>query len=232
MISFELATDLAGTRRFLEAVQVFALAESLGGVESLIEHPAIMTHATIPAETRAALGIGDGWSASRSASRTSTTCAPTCASARARSEPSAAHRRSPMEKLPVIDVRGAADAVARGIGDACRAHGFFYVVGHGVDAALGARLEDAEPSLLRPARGGEGALRDAARRPRLARLFPARRRADLGPARLEGGLYLGSELGRRPPARAAGMPLHGRNLFPGDDVLPGFRATSSTTSTP
>jgi cystathionine gamma-lyase len=36
------------------------LAESLGGVESLIEHPAIMTHATIPAETRARLGIGDG----------------------------------------------------------------------------------------------------------------------------------------------------------------------------
>ena len=59
MISLELATDLAGTRRFLEAVQVFALAESLGGVESLIEHPAIMTHATIPAETRATLGIGD-----------------------------------------------------------------------------------------------------------------------------------------------------------------------------
>ncbi|RST53587.1 trans-sulfuration enzyme family protein [Variovorax sp. MHTC-1] len=60
MISIDLRTDLAGTRRFLEAVQIFALAESLGGVESLIEHPAIMTHATIPAETRARLGIGDG----------------------------------------------------------------------------------------------------------------------------------------------------------------------------
>jgi cystathionine gamma-lyase len=59
MISLDLATDLAGARRFLEAVKIFALAESLGGVESLIEHPAIMTHATIPAETRAALGIGD-----------------------------------------------------------------------------------------------------------------------------------------------------------------------------
>ena len=60
MISLDLKTDLAGTRRFLEAVRIFALAESLGGVESLIEHPAIMTHATIPAETRAKLGIGDG----------------------------------------------------------------------------------------------------------------------------------------------------------------------------
>jgi len=59
MISVDLKTDLAGSRRFLESVQIFALAESLGGVESLIEHPAIMTHATIPAPTRAQLGIGD-----------------------------------------------------------------------------------------------------------------------------------------------------------------------------
>ena len=59
MVSLDLKTDLAGARRFLEAVRIFALAESLGGVESLIEHPAIMTHATIPAATRAALGIGD-----------------------------------------------------------------------------------------------------------------------------------------------------------------------------
>ena len=60
MISVDLNSDLAGARRFLESVKIFALAESLGGVESLIEHPAIMTHATIPADTRAKLGIGDG----------------------------------------------------------------------------------------------------------------------------------------------------------------------------
>ncbi|WP_202368463.1 cystathionine gamma-synthase [Pseudomonas sp. MWU318] len=60
MISVDLNSDLEGARRFLENVKIFALAESLGGVESLIEHPAIMTHATIPAETRAKLGIGDG----------------------------------------------------------------------------------------------------------------------------------------------------------------------------
>ncbi|HTP72713.1 MAG TPA: PLP-dependent aspartate aminotransferase family protein [Burkholderiaceae bacterium] len=59
MVSLDLKADLAGTRRFLEAVHIFALAESLGAVESLIEHPAIMTHATIPAATRATLGIGD-----------------------------------------------------------------------------------------------------------------------------------------------------------------------------
>ena len=59
MISLDLRCDLAGSRRFLENVRIFSLAESLGGVESLIEHPAIMTHASIPAETRAELGIGD-----------------------------------------------------------------------------------------------------------------------------------------------------------------------------
>lgn len=59
MISLDLNTDLDGARRFLEQVSLFALAESLGGVESLIEHPAIMTHASIPPENRARLGIGD-----------------------------------------------------------------------------------------------------------------------------------------------------------------------------
>jgi len=60
IISIALATDLPGARRFLERCEVFTLAESLGGVESLIEHPALMTHATIPAEQRALLGISDG----------------------------------------------------------------------------------------------------------------------------------------------------------------------------
>ncbi len=60
IVSIDLDTDLVGARRFLEHCEVFTLAESLGGVESLIEHPAIMTHATIPVEQRARLGIGDG----------------------------------------------------------------------------------------------------------------------------------------------------------------------------
>jgi cystathionine gamma-lyase len=59
MISLELDTDLEGSRRFLEATELFALAESLGGVESLCEHPALMTHGSIPPEKRLALGIGD-----------------------------------------------------------------------------------------------------------------------------------------------------------------------------
>ncbi len=59
MISFDIQGGLPEARRFLERVKIFTLAESLGGVESLIEHPAIMTHASIPAESRKALGISD-----------------------------------------------------------------------------------------------------------------------------------------------------------------------------
>ena len=61
MISFVLKGNLDSARRFLSACKVFTLAESLGGVESLIEHPAIMTHASVPPETRQKLGIVDGF---------------------------------------------------------------------------------------------------------------------------------------------------------------------------
>jgi cystathionine beta-lyase/cystathionine gamma-synthase len=59
MLSMRTKGGIAETRRFLERCELFTLAESLGGVESLIEHPAIMTHASIPADVRAALGITD-----------------------------------------------------------------------------------------------------------------------------------------------------------------------------
>ena len=60
MVSAVIRGGVDAARRFLERCEVFALAESLGGVESLIELPAIMTHASLPPENRAALGIGDG----------------------------------------------------------------------------------------------------------------------------------------------------------------------------
>jgi len=60
MVTAVLTGGLEASRRFLERCRIFALAESLGGVESLIEHPAIMTHASIPAGVRADLGINDG----------------------------------------------------------------------------------------------------------------------------------------------------------------------------
>src|SRR6202022_1689784 len=59
MVTIVLKTDLAGTQRFLENTHLFALAESLGGVESLINHPALMTHASVPKEQREALGVTD-----------------------------------------------------------------------------------------------------------------------------------------------------------------------------
>jgi len=60
IISIEVDTDLEGIKRILKNLSIFTLAESLGGVESLIEHPAIMTHASINKETREELGITDG----------------------------------------------------------------------------------------------------------------------------------------------------------------------------
>jgi len=61
MISATLAGGLDEARRFLESLDLFTIAESLGGVESLVEHPAIMTHASIPPEQRQTLGIADGF---------------------------------------------------------------------------------------------------------------------------------------------------------------------------
>ncbi len=60
MMTFDIKGGLEAARTFLKTVKVFACAESLGGVESLIEHPAIMTHASVPQHTREALGISDG----------------------------------------------------------------------------------------------------------------------------------------------------------------------------
>ena len=59
IVTFVVDGDLAATRRVLERTHLFTLAESLGGVESLIEHPAIMTHASIPSDKRDQIGISD-----------------------------------------------------------------------------------------------------------------------------------------------------------------------------
>ena len=61
MLSVYIKGGLKESKTFLEEVKLFALAESLGGVESLIEHPAIMTHASVPVEERAKLGIADNF---------------------------------------------------------------------------------------------------------------------------------------------------------------------------
>src|SRR5205814_10391108 len=61
MLTCVIKGGLPAARTFLKSLRLFTCAESLGGVESLIEHPAIMTHASVPAETRRKLGIDDGF---------------------------------------------------------------------------------------------------------------------------------------------------------------------------
>ena len=59
IVSVRIAGGFGGAKRFCERLRLFTLAESLGGVESLVNHPAVMTHASIPPARRAQLGIGD-----------------------------------------------------------------------------------------------------------------------------------------------------------------------------
>src|SRR5690606_23178255 len=59
MVSIRIKGGFEAAKRFCERTQLFTLAESLGGVESLINHPAVMTHASVPVENRTRLGIGD-----------------------------------------------------------------------------------------------------------------------------------------------------------------------------
>ena len=59
-MSIRLRGGVAAAQRFLKSTRLFSLAESLGGVESLVSHPATMTHASIPADIRIARGIDDG----------------------------------------------------------------------------------------------------------------------------------------------------------------------------
>merc|ERR1719326_1728819 len=61
MVSFYLKGGLKEASKFMQALKVFTLAESLGGVESLIEHPGVMTHGSVPAAHRAMLGIDDNF---------------------------------------------------------------------------------------------------------------------------------------------------------------------------
>ena len=127
--------------------------------------------------------------------------------------------------LPIVDLRARPDEVAAGVHAACRAHGFFYVVGHGIDEELGQRLErlshaffalpEAAKAELAMARGGRA----------WRGWFPLGGELTSGRPDWKEGLYLGTDLPPDHPRVRAGVPLHGANLLPGDDVLPGFAAT-------
>jgi polar amino acid transport system ATP-binding protein len=130
-----------------------------------------------------------------------------------------------MDRLPLIDLRDAPEPIAQRIGEACRAHGFFYIVGHGIDESLGHRLEDLSHRFF--------ALPEATKARYAMPLggrawrgwFPLGGELTSGRPDWKEGLYLGTELDDSHPRVAAGVPMHGPNLLPGDDVLPGFRQT-------
>ena len=127
--------------------------------------------------------------------------------------------------IPVIDLREPPGEVARAIHAACREHGFFYVVGHGIDESLGRRLEDLSHrffALPQPVKE-RYAMPLAGRAWR--RWFPLGGELTSGRADWKEGLYVGTNLPATHPRVRAGVPLHGQNLLPGDGVLPGFAAT-------
>ena len=130
-----------------------------------------------------------------------------------------------MDSLPLIDLRAPPEEVGGAIGDACRAHGFFYIVGHGIDPSLGPRLEDLSHRFF----GLPEETKQRFAMPLGGRAwrgwFPLGGELTSGRPDWKEGLYLGSELGDDHPRVRAGVPLHGRNLLPGDDVLPGFART-------
>src|SRR6476659_7621604 len=134
----------------------------------------------------------------------------------------ALYHRRPMASLPLIDLHATPDVVAHGIGDACRAHGFFYIVGHGIDESLGRRLEDLSHRFfaLPEATKARYAMPLAGRAWR--GWFPLGGELTSGRPDWKEGLYLGTELSDEHPLVRAGTPVHGRNLFPN---LPGFRST-------
>ena len=129
---------------------------------------------------------------------------------------------APSAQVPIIDVAalvggpGSVDEVARQIAAACRAHGFFYIVGHGVDEALCNRLDslsrqffalpDERKARIRMALGGRA----------WRGWFALGNELTSGRPDWKEGLYLGTELPDDDPRVRAGWPLHGRNLFPAE----------------
>jgi len=127
--------------------------------------------------------------------------------------------------LPVIDVSGLAaggtarDDVSARIGAACRAHGFFYVVGHGVDAALVKRLEDLSHQFFELDEATKMRWRMALGGRAWRGYFPLAGELTSGRPDWKEGLYLGTELSEDHPLVRARTPVHGPNLFPDIDGM-------------
>ncbi len=127
--------------------------------------------------------------------------------------------------IPLIDLREPADTVALAVHDACRRHGFFYIVGHGIPEELSQRLErlshaffalpEAHKAALAMSRGGRA----------WRGWFPLGGELTSGRPDWKEGLYLGTELPPEHPRVVTGVPLHGANLLPPEALLPGFAET-------
>jgi len=131
--------------------------------------------------------------------------------------------RASHDTVPIIDVSDDRARVARELGEACRAHGFFYVVGHGIDQALCLRLEDLSRRFFAHDEPTKMAWRMALGGRAWRGYFPLGGELTSGRPDWKEGLYLGSELDDSHPLVRAGAPLHGRNLFPDLPDLAGFR---------
>ena len=119
-----------------------------------------------------------------------------------------------MDHLPLIDLRAPPEEVARRIGDACRAHGFFYVVGHGIDPALGPRLEDLSHRFFALPEDTKQRFAMPLGGRAWRGWFPLGGELTSGRPDWKEGLYLGTELGDDHPRVRAGVPLHGREPPP------------------
>jgi isopenicillin N synthase-like dioxygenase len=134
-----------------------------------------------------------------------------------------------LSSLPVIDIgplasaSGERQAVAGQIHQACRRSGFYYIVGHGVEEELQARLERLSRRFFAQNLDQKLAIRMELGGQAWRGYFPVGRELTRGKPDQKEGLYFGAELPDDHPKVAARTPLHGRNLFP--DGIPGFRET-------
>ncbi|MBY0546680.1 MAG: hypothetical protein K2W95_05280 [Candidatus Obscuribacterales bacterium] len=131
-------------------------------------------------------------------------------------------------KLPVIDVsplttRSAGEnIVAAQIGEACRDMGFFYIVGHGIDVALQTRLEELSKKFFAQSKEAKMDIRMPLAGSAWRGYFPVGGELTSGKPDMKEGIYFGAELSDDHPMVKAGVPVHGKNLFPS---IAGFRET-------
>ena len=133
-----------------------------------------------------------------------------------------------MSSIPIIDLRDSRNDVARAIQAACRRHGFFYIVGHGIDESLGRQLETLSHRFFALPEGTKARFAMPLAGRAWRGWFPLGGELTSGRPDWKEGLYIGNDLPESHPRVRAGVPMHGRNLLPDDDVRPGFASTIDT----